>query len=87
MLMAKIEVYTQQFCPYCARALGLLRKKGVVFEEKHAPNGSDNRKEAVARSGGQTTVPQVFIDGRHIGGCDDLMALDRQGGLAPLLAG
>ncbi len=84
--MAKIEIYTQDFCPYCARALGLFQKKGVPFEEKYAPQGSDNRKEAIARSGGRTTVPQVFIDGRHIGGCDDLIALDRQGGLDPLIA-
>jgi len=85
--MAKVEIYTQEFCPYCTRAVGLFHKKGVPFEEKYAPNGSDNRREAIARSGGRTSMPQVFIDGRHIGGCDDLMALDRQGGLAPLLAG
>ena len=85
--MAVIEIYTQEFCPYCARALGLLRKKGVPFTEQHAPNGSANRQEAIARSGGRTSVPQVFIDDRHIGGCDDLLALDRQGGLDPLLVG
>ncbi len=85
--MAKIEIYVQDFCPYCARAVGLFRKKGVPFEEIWAPNGSDARRDAQARSGGRTTVPQIFIDGRHIGGCDDLMALDRQGGLDPLLAG
>lgn len=84
--MAKIEIYTQDFCPYCARALGLFQKKGVPVEENYAPNGSVNRKAAVARSGGRTTVPQIFIDGRHIGGCDDLLALDRQGGLDPLIA-
>jgi glutaredoxin 3 len=84
--MAKIEIYVQDFCPYCARAVALFRKKGVPFEEIWAPNGSDARKDAVARSGGRTTVPQIFIDGRHIGGSDDLMALDRQGGLDPLIA-
>lgn len=85
MPMAKIEIYTQDFCPYCARALALFQKKGVPFEEKYAPNGSDARREAMDRSGGRTSVPQIFIDGRHIGGCDDLLALDRKGGLDPLL--
>ncbi|MGG5812303.1 glutaredoxin 3 [Falsiroseomonas sp. CW058] len=84
--MPKIEVYVQDFCPYCARAVALFRQKGVPFEEIHAPNGSEARRQAVARSGGRTTVPQIFIDGRHIGGCDDLVALDRKGGLEPLLA-
>ena len=84
--MAKIEIYTQDFCPYCARAVALFTRKGVAFEEKYAPNGSEARAEAMARSGGRTSVPQIFIDGRHIGGCDDLMALDRKGGLDPLLA-
>jgi glutaredoxin 3 len=83
--MPKIEVYVQDFCPYCARAVALFRQKGVPFEEIWAPHGSDARKQAVERSGGRTTVPQVFIDGRHIGGCDDLVALDRKGGLDPLL--
>jgi glutaredoxin 3 len=84
--MPKIEIYVQDFCPYCARAVGLFRQKGVPFEEIYAPHGSEARKQAVSRSGGRTTVPQIFIDGRHIGGCDDLMALDRKGGLEPLLA-
>jgi glutaredoxin 3 len=84
--MPKIEIYVQDFCPYCARAVGLFRQKGVPFEEIHAPHGSDARKQAVARSGGRSTMPQIFIDGRHIGGCDDLIALDRKGGLEPLLA-
>jgi glutaredoxin 3 len=84
--MPKIEIYVQDFCPYCARAVGLFRHKGVPFEEIHAPHGSDARKQAVARSGGRSTMPQIFIDGRHIGGCDDLIALDRKGGLEPLLA-
>ncbi len=84
--MAKVEIYVQDFCPYCARAVSLFQKKGVPFEEKYAPNGSVNREDAVRRSGGRTTVPQIFVDGRHIGGCDDLLALDRQGGLDPLLA-
>ncbi len=84
--MPKIEIYVQDFCPYCARAVALFQKKGIPFEEKYAPHGSANRAEAVERSGGRTTVPQVFIDGRHIGGSDDLLALDRAGKLDPLLA-
>lgn len=84
--MPKIEIYVQDFCPYCARAVALLRRNGVPFEEIHAPHGSASRAEAIERSGGRTTVPQIFIDGRHIGGSDDLLALDRAGGLDPLLA-
>jgi len=82
--MAEIEVYTQPFCPYCARALALLEGKGVAFREIDAPGGSRARAEARDRSG-RTSVPQIFIDGKHIGGCDDLVALDRKGGLDPLL--
>jgi glutaredoxin 3 len=85
--MPKIEIYVQDFCPYCARAVALFQRKGVAFEEKYAPHGSANRAEAIERSGGRTTVPQVFIDGKHIGGSDDLLALDRAGRLDPLLAG
>ncbi len=83
--MAKVEVYTQPWCPYCSRAVTLLQKKGVAFQEIDAPHGTPQRKEAIARSG-QTSVPQVFIDGRHVGGCDDLMALERSGRLDPMLA-
>jgi glutaredoxin 3 len=82
--MAEIEIYTQPFCPYCARALTLLGSKGVTFKEIDAPAGSPARAEARTRSG-RTSVPQIFIDGQHIGGCDDLVALDRKGGLDPLL--
>jgi glutaredoxin 3 len=82
--MPEIEIYTQPFCPYCARALKLLRGKDVAFKEIDAPGGSPARAEARERSG-QTSVPQIFIDGQHIGGCDDLVSLDRKGGLDPLL--
>jgi glutaredoxin 3 len=82
--MAEIEVYTQPFCPYCARAVALLDSKRVAFKEIEAPGGSRARAEARERSG-RTSVPQIFIDGKHIGGCDDLVALDRKGGLDPLL--
>ena len=84
--MPKIEIYTQDFCGYCARAVRLLTEKGVVFTEINAPHGSSERAEATSRSGGRTTMPQIFIDGAHIGGCDDLVALDRAGELDPLLA-
>ena len=83
--MAKIEIYTQPWCPYCERALHILTTKGVGFEEIDAPGGSAARMQARERSGGRTSVPQIFIDGRHIGGCDDMVALDRAGKLNPLL--
>jgi glutaredoxin 3 len=85
--MPRVEIYTTAFCPYCDRARALLRLKGVAFEEFDAPHGSQARRDAIARSGGRTTVPQIFIDGRAIGGSDDLVALDRAGKLDALLAG
>ena len=84
--MAKVEIYTQPFCAYCARALGLLNRKGVEFTEIDAPGGSAARAEAVSRSGGRTSAPQIFIGGKHIGGSDDLLALERAGKLDALLA-
>ena len=83
--MPKIEVYTQPWCPYCARAVALFTTKGVPFTEIDAPHGTSEREDAIRRSG-RSSVPQIFIDGRAIGGCDDLMALDRAGKLDPLLA-
>ena len=83
--MAKVEIYTQPWCPYCARAVHILTQKGADFREIDAPHGSAARVEAQERSGGRTTVPQIFIDGKHIGGCDDLVALDRAGKLDPML--
>lgn len=83
--MAKIEIYTKAFCPYCVRAKHLLADKGAAFEEYDITMGGPRRKEMIERSNGGSTVPQIFIDGRHIGGSDDLAALDRQGGLDPLL--
>jgi glutaredoxin 3 len=83
--MPQIEIYTQPWCPFCSRAVSLLSGKGVTFREIDAPHGSAERREAIRRSGGRTTVPQIFIDGRHVGGCDDLMALDQAGKLDPLL--
>ena len=84
--MPEIEIYTQPWCPFCARAVHILNRKGVGFRKINAPHGTPERQEAIRRSGGRTTVPQIFIGGRHIGGCDDLVALDRSGGLDALLA-
>jgi glutaredoxin 3 len=83
--MPEVEVYTQPWCPFCARALSLLSGKGVTVREIDAPYGTAARQEAIRRSGGRTTVPQIFIGGRHIGGCDELVALERAGKLDPLL--
>lgn len=83
--MAKIEIYTKPYCPYCERAMALLTQKGAEYQEIVASNDAKLRSEMNERSG-RATYPQIFIDGRHIGGCDDLMALDRRGGLDPLLA-
>jgi len=85
--MAPVEIFTTAFCPYCDRARALLTKRGVEFTEFDAPHGSQARKDAIARSGGRTTVPQIFIKGQAIGGCDDLVALERAGRLERLLAG
>lgn len=83
--MPEIEIYTQPWCPYCERAMHVLSTKGVQFKEINAPHGSSARREARDRSGGRTSVPQIFIGGQHIGGCDDMLALDRAGKLDPLL--
>lgn len=83
--MARIEIYTKAFCPYCTRALKLLAGKGVEPEQFDITMGGPKRAEMLQRAGGRSTVPQVFIDGRHIGGSDDLAALDRAGELDALL--
>ena len=83
--MAKIEIYTKFFCGYCTRAKALLESKGAAFEEYDITLGGEKRDEMLARAPGSYTVPQIFIDDRHIGGSDDLAALDRAGGLDPLL--
>jgi glutaredoxin 3 len=84
--MPRIEIFTTLFCPYCARAKALLDRKGVPYEEFDAPHGSAARRSAIERSGGRTTVPQIFIGGVSVGGFDDLAALDRAGRLDPMLA-
>lgn len=83
--MAKIEIYTKAFCPYCSRALKLLGDKGVAFEEYDVTMGGPKKAEMVERSGGRMTMPQLFIDDRHIGGYDDMSAMDRAGKLDALL--
>lgn len=83
--MAHIEIYTSPFCGYCSRAKALLTRKGVAFEEIDLAAHGARRAEMVQRAGGRGTVPQIFIDGRHVGGCDDLHALDAAGRLDPML--
>ena len=77
----KVEIYSTLFCPYCARAKALLSRKGVEFENIDVMEQPERRGEMVRRAGGRTTVPQIFIDGEHIGGSDELVALDRAGKL------
>jgi glutaredoxin 3 len=84
--LAKVEIYTKDWCPYCVRAKRLLAEFGAELVEYAVDMGGDKKGEMIQRAGGRTTVPQIFIDGRHIGGCDDLFALDRSGKLADLLA-
>jgi glutaredoxin 3 len=81
-----VEIYTKTFCPYCWRAKSLLESKGVSFKEIAVDFGGDDKKTMVQRASGRTTVPQIFIGEIHVGGCDDLVALDRQGKLDQLLA-
>lgn len=83
--MAQIEMYTTTICPYCVRAKKLLEKKGVDFTEINVSTDAERRQEMVERAGGRRTVPQIFINGEGIGGCDELYALDRSGRLDPLL--
>lgn len=84
--MAKVEIYTKAFCPYCARAMRLLSDKGVTPEEFDITMGGPKRPEMIERSSGRTTVPQIFIDGAHVGGSDDLAALEQAGKLDALLS-
>jgi glutaredoxin 3 len=85
-MMAKVEIYTTQTCPFCIRAKALLANKGVEFQEYSVDGDPTARSLMTERAQGGYTVPQIFINERHIGGCDDLYALDRQGKLDPLLA-
>lgn len=83
--MPKIEIYSTHICPYCVRAKDLLKRKGVDFEVIYVDNDDALRAKMIERANGRRTVPQIFINNQHIGGCDDLYALDQQGKLDPLL--
>ena len=85
--MAKIEIYSTLFCPYCSRAKRLLDQKGVDYTDIDVIADTSKRGEMIRRAGGRSSVPQIFIDGTHIGGCDELYALERQGRLDALLKG
>ncbi len=85
--MAQIEIYTTPTCPYCQAAKALLTRKGAAYAEIDVSRDPALRDAMTGRAGGRRTVPQIFIDGRHVGGSDDLHALDRDGKLDPLLAG
>jgi glutaredoxin 3 len=85
--MPKVEIYTKMFCPYCVRAKRLLGDKGVSFDEHDVTMGGPQRAEMIERANGRTTVPQIFIGEHHVGGSDDLVALERAGKLDPLLGG
>jgi glutaredoxin 3 len=85
--MPKVEIYTTATCPYCMRAKMLLAEKNVAFDEISVDGDPILRGKMTERAHGGTTVPQIFIEGRHIGGCDDLYALEDQGALDPLLTG
>ncbi len=84
--MAKVTIYTRPMCGYCARALRLLKDKGVDFQEIEAGFDQKLRQEMIQRANGGSTFPQIFVGDIHIGGCDDMMALERSGKLDPMLA-
>jgi glutaredoxin 3 len=84
--MTHVEIYTTRFCPYCHAAKALLTRKGVSFNEIDVTLDREGRRKMTERAHGRTTVPQIFIGATHVGGCDDLYALDQAGELDPLLA-
>ena len=84
--MAEVVIYTKPGCPYCTAAMALLKRKGVDFTEIVASRDPELKAEMVARAGGKSTFPQIFVGEKHIGGSDDIHALDARGGLAPLVA-
>jgi len=83
--MSHVTIYTRPFCPYCSAAVGLLEKKGADFTEVVANADPQKRQEMLARSGGRASYPQIFVGETHIGGCDEMMALERKGELDLLL--
>ncbi|AEP09969.1 glutaredoxin 3 [Micavibrio aeruginosavorus] len=84
--MAKVEIYSGAYCPYCDRAKALLTRKGVPFTEYKVDEDDAKREEMLGRANGRRTIPQIFINDAHIGGCDDLHALDSKGELDQLLS-
>ncbi|HYU97005.1 MAG TPA: glutaredoxin 3 [Sphingomicrobium sp.] len=84
--MPLVEIYSKTFCPYCWRAKHLLDSKRVEYKEIAVDFGGEARRQMIERANGRTTVPQIFIGGEHIGGCDDLVALERAGKLDELIA-
>jgi glutaredoxin 3 len=84
--MPAVEVYTTRYCPYCTSAKALLKRKGVAFKEIDLAGNWELRDEMIQRANGRTTVPQIFVGTVHVGGCDDLHALEQAGKLDPLLA-
>lgn len=84
--MAKVEIYTTSSCGFCVRAKRLLELKKVAYEEISIDRGGEPRAQMLQRASGRSTVPQIFIGGTHIGGCDDLMALEMDGKLDAMLA-
>lgn len=84
--MSQVTIYTKAYCPYCVRAKSVLDNKGVSYQEIRIDEQPELRPEMISRAGGRTTVPQIFIGERHIGGCDDMLALDVSGQLDPLLS-
>ncbi len=85
--MARVKIYTTPICPYCVRAKSLLKKKGAEIDEIDVFMNGDARSEMETKSGGRQTVPQIFVGETHVGGCDDLYALEHDGKLDPLLNG
>ncbi|MCS4306014.1 MULTISPECIES: glutaredoxin 3 [Rheinheimera] len=83
--MSQVTIYTKAYCPYCVRAKSVLDNKGVAYEEIRIDEQPELRPQMIERAAGRTTVPQIFIGGQHIGGCDDMLALDAAGKLDPLL--
>lgn len=83
--MARVEIYTTMLCPYCWRAKKLLEEHGATYKEVDVMCDGGLRTEMRQRAGGRTSVPQIFINGQHVGGCDELYALDRAGKLKPML--
>jgi len=86
-MMAKIEVYSGDYCPYCVRAKALLKQRGLEFTEYNVQDEPHRRMEMAERAPGARSIPQIFINDKHVGGCDDLQALDRKGELDAWIEG